>query len=159
MIEECPRGEASERRGPDLAGWAEGAHRNGVEIARMLGVPDGAYADDPLNLLPALQNYVSRLPLQEFEQSDWVTLHSDLTSYLADVLIRRREARWEAVVDSSAPWGFRYVVGATGLDGQRHQVEPYAVVMEEFRNLPIEITRMIANAEVALGVTRLMTDN
>ncbi|MEV4433421.1 hypothetical protein [Streptomyces sp. NPDC049585] len=143
----------------DLAGWAEGAHRNAVELARMLGVPDDAYAADPLNLLPALQHYVSRLPLQEFEQSDWVTLHSDLTSYLADVLIRCREAWWEAVADPSAPRGFRYVVEAVGLDGQRHQVEPYAVVMEEFRHLPIEITRMIANAEVTLGVTRLVTDN
>lgn len=144
---------------PDLARWSEEAHNNALEFSEVLGISAEVYSEDPLNLLPALQVYVARLPLSEFEQSDWVTLHTDLTSYLADVLIRRRSACWRVVEDATSPHGYRYVVEATGLDGRLHQVEPYAVVMEEFRNLPIEITRMIANAEVSLGVTRLMTDN
>ncbi|AZQ75692.1 hypothetical protein EKH77_20830 [Streptomyces luteoverticillatus] len=124
----------------------------------MLGAAPDAYSRDPLNLLVALQNYVDSLPLGEFEQSDWITLHTDLTSYLADVLVHRCEGVWRVAHDSTAPQGFRYVIEATGLDGELHQVEPYAVVMEEFRHPPIEVTRMIANAEVTLHVTRLLDD-
>ncbi|MDT0453285.1 hypothetical protein [Streptomyces hesseae] len=138
--------------------WSEGARQNAVALAEMLGTTPDAYSTDPLILLVALQNYVDRLPLSEFEQSDWITLHTDLTSYLADVLIHRCGGAWRVTHDSTAPQGFRYVIEATGLDGEHHQVEPYAVVMEEFRHPPIEITRMIANAEVALHVTRLLND-
>lgn len=52
---------------------------NAIEFAGMLGIPADSYADDPLALLAALQNYVSRLPLDEFQQSDWMSLHIDLT--------------------------------------------------------------------------------
>lgn len=140
---------------PDGAGievleWTEGAHRNAVGVATMLGVAPERYAEDPLALLPNLQNYVDRLPLSEFEQSDWITLHTDLTSYLGDLLVRRRSAAWRKVTDQSSPAGYRYVIEAKGLDGKMYRVEPYDVVMEEFENLPIEIGRMIANAEVVL---------
>ncbi|CAM5311668.1 hypothetical protein SSPIM334S_06620 [Streptomyces spiroverticillatus] len=135
-----------------LAPWQQGAHRNAAELADMLGVSPDHYAADPLALLPALHHYVSRLPLGEFEQSDWITLHTDLTSYLGDVLVRRHGARWVRVDDSSSPAGHRFFTEATGADGEVHRVEPYDVVMEEFENLPIEISRMIANAEAVLRV-------
>ncbi|MDB1090320.1 hypothetical protein PJ985_22475 [Streptomyces sp. ACA25] len=138
--------------------WSEKSQQNAAGIADMLGVPQEAYAADPLSLLAALQNYVSSLPLNEFEQSDWYTLHSDLASCLADILIRRRGAEWNVVQDSTTARGYRYVLQARGQDGSTHRVDPYDVVMEEFQNLPIEITRMIGNAEVTLGVTRLRTD-
>ncbi|MGW2746868.1 hypothetical protein [Streptomyces sp. NPDC001450] len=134
-------------------GWAEGALQNARHLASMLSVPSDQFDADPLAILPALENYVSRLPLDEFEQSDWITLHTDLTSFLGDVLVRRRGGTWIKVVDASSPAGFRYLIEAEGLDGDMHRVEPYDVVMEEFQNLPIEITRMIANAEVMLHVT------
>ncbi|MFF4161581.1 hypothetical protein [Streptomyces sp. NPDC001678] len=124
----------------------------------MLGVTPAVYSRDPLSLLVAIQNYVDRLPLHKFEQSDWITLHTDLTSYLAGVLIHRCAGVWSVADDPAGPLGFRYVIEAVGFDGERHQVEPYAVVMEEFRHAPIEITRMIANAEAALGVTALLDD-
>ncbi|MBD3932569.1 hypothetical protein IF129_13535 [Streptomyces chumphonensis] len=121
----------------------------------MLDVPDQAHREDPLAALAALRDYVSRLPLSEFEQSDWFTLHSDLVSFLADVLIRGRGAEWNVKADPSVRRGYRYVIQATGLDGAKRQIDPYDVVEEEFRHLPIEITRMIANAEVALAVVRI----
>ncbi|MBP8539111.1 hypothetical protein [Streptomyces sp. MK37H] len=133
--------------------WTEGAHRNAIGLATMLGVAPERYAEDPLALMPGLQNYVDRLPLGEFEQSDWITLHTDLTSYLGDVLVRRHGAAWKKAADPSSPVGYRYLIEAEGLDGAPHRVEPYDVVMEEFRHLPIAIARMLANAEAALRLT------
>jgi hypothetical protein len=133
--------------------WAEGAHRNTVGLASTLGLAPEQYAEDPLRLLPGLQNYVDRLPLGEFEQSDWIALHTDLTAFLGDLLVRRSSASWVKVDDPSSPTGFRYFVEAKGLDGKAHRVEPYDVVMEEFENLPIEIGRMIANAGTVLNLT------
>ncbi|MEV1019699.1 hypothetical protein [Streptomyces sp. NPDC050264] len=130
--------------------WAEGAHRNARDLAAMVGVAPEQFDADPLALIPRLENYVTRLPLDEFEQSDWITLHSDLTSFLGDVLVRHYNARWIKAPDSDAPAGFRYLVEAEGLDGLTHRVEPYDVVMEEFHHLPIEVTRMLANAEAVL---------
>ncbi|WJV46467.1 hypothetical protein [Streptomyces flavofungini] len=133
--------------------WAEEAHQNAGHLAAMLGVARDLFEADPLALLPGLQNYASRLPLDQFEQSDWITLHSDLTSFLGDVLVRRRGAAWVRGADPSSPTGYRYYLEVTGPDGVTRRVEPYDVVMEEFSNLPIEIARMIANAEVTLGVS------
>lgn len=67
--------------------------------------------------------------------------------------MRRRGACWRKIDDQKSPAGYRYFIEATGLDGNAHQIEPYDVVMEEFEHLPIEITRMIANAEAVLRVT------
>ncbi|GHD54531.1 hypothetical protein [Streptomyces galbus] len=133
--------------------WAEGAHRNAAGLASTLGLAPERYADDPLLLLPGLQSYVDRLPLGEFEQSDWIGLHTDLTSYLGDLLVRRHGAKWVKAADSTSPVGYRYLVEAKGLDGRTHRVEPYDVVMEEFQHLPIEIGRLIANAEAVLHLT------
>ncbi|MFI2430731.1 hypothetical protein [Streptomyces sp. NPDC018693] len=152
MQEKTPDGSAA------ILEWTEGAHRNAAGLASVLGVTQERYAEDPLTLMPALQSYVDRIPLNEFEQSDWIRLHTDLTSYLGDLLVRRHGATWTKVDDASSPAGYRYLVEATGLDGKTHQVEPYDVVMEEFHNLPIEIGRMIANAEVVLNLTRLVDE-
>lgn len=126
MRHETPHGGSAEERE-----WADGAHRNAVAVASMLGVAPERYAADPLSLLPGLQNYVDRLPLGEFEQSDWITLHTDLTAYLGDLLVRRRDARWTRAEDATSPVGHRFLVEATGLDGKRRAVEPYDVVMED----------------------------
>jgi hypothetical protein len=137
----------------EVQAWADGAQQNAVDLAAALGMAPEQYTGDPLTLLPGLQNYVDRLPLGNFEHSDWITLHTDLTSYLGDVLVRRRGAVWTKAADQNSPAGYRYVVEAEGLDGRKHRVEPYDVVMEEFAHLPIEIGRMIANAESVLHVT------
>ncbi|MFF3860290.1 hypothetical protein [Streptomyces sp. NPDC002209] len=74
--------------GPDLRAWIEEGRRNIVDVADMLGVATEIYTRGPLSLVPALQDYVSCAPLGDFEQSDWITLHSDLMSYVADYLIQ-----------------------------------------------------------------------
>ncbi|MFE2527588.1 hypothetical protein ACFXEL_25460 [Streptomyces sp. NPDC059382] len=135
---------------PDLQGWIEEGHRNIVDVADMLGVPPAIYTRDPMTLIPALQEYVTRAPLGEFEQSDWITLHSDLMSYVADYLIQKHGARWEVADDPSAPRGYRYVIEATGRDGVVRRIDPADVVRKEFSSLPIEIPRMLASAELTL---------
>ncbi|MEU5811396.1 hypothetical protein [Streptomyces sp. NPDC047718] len=136
----------------DLLSWGREAHFNVLNIASMLGVDAERYAADPLSLIPGLQNYTDRLPLGEFEQSDWITLHTDLTSYLGDLLVQRHGAAWVKVADQNSPTGYRLFVEAKSPGGAIRRVEPFDVVMEEFENLPIEIGRMIANAEAVLGV-------
>ena len=103
-----------------------------------------------MSLIPALQGYVSRAPLSEFEQSDWITLHSDLMSYVADYLIQKHGAQWKVADDPSVPRGYRYVIEATGRDGVTRRIDPADVVRMEFSNLPIEIPRMLASAELTL---------
>jgi hypothetical protein len=139
--------------GPDLEQWIEEGRRTVIDVADMLGITPDVYGRDPLSLIPALQNYVSRLPLEEFEQSDWVTLQSDLMAYVADFLVRKHGARWRVAEDSTTPRGYRYVIEAEGRDGETHRIDPMDVVRTEFGNPPIEITRMLASAELTLRLT------
>ncbi|WP_399087877.1 hypothetical protein ACGH2B_12095 [Streptomyces sp. BBFR2] len=139
----------------DLEQWAQEAHENVLGIADMLNVPAEQYEQDVLILIGPLQDYVSRLPLDEFEQDDWVTLHSDLAAYVADVGIHEHGASWKVRDDETSPSGFRYVIEGAALDGETSSVDPFDVVMEEFGNLPIQIARMLANAEVAIGANSL----
>ncbi|MFD9107061.1 hypothetical protein [Streptomyces bottropensis] len=138
---------------PDLQQWTEEGRLNIIDVADMLGVPPEVYTRDPMSLIPALQDYVSRAPLDEFEQSDWITLHADLTSYVADFLIQKYGARWAVTDDATVPRGHRYVIEATGLDRQTHQVDPTEVVKMEFASPPIDIVRMLATAELTLHLT------
>ncbi|MFI6939625.1 hypothetical protein ACIBI4_10150 [Streptomyces sp. NPDC050418] len=140
--------------GPDLERWTEEGHLNIVGVARMLGVPEDVYESDPIALIPALQQYVERLPLAQFEESDWVTLQTDLMSYLADFLVRRHGARWALAEDPASPRGYRYVVEAAGLDGVTRRLDPASAVVREVRHAPIEITRMLAAAELDLHLVR-----
>ncbi|KPI34157.1 hypothetical protein OV450_6068 [Actinobacteria bacterium OV450] len=138
---------------PDLRGWTEEGHRNIVDVADMLGIAPERYNNDPTSLVPALQEYVSRAPLREFEQSDWITLHSDLMSYVADYLIQKHGARWTVAHAPEAPHGYRFVVEATGCDGITRRIDPADAVRKEFTNLPIDIVRMLASAELTLRLT------
>ncbi|MDN5382799.1 MULTISPECIES: hypothetical protein [Streptomyces] len=60
----------------------------------MLGISPEVYARDPMTVIPALDDYASRVPLSEFEKSDRITLHLDPVSFLADFLIQKSDARW-----------------------------------------------------------------
>ncbi|MGW1891300.1 hypothetical protein ACWCP6_13745 [Streptomyces sp. NPDC002004] len=144
---------------PDLREWSEERHRNAIDIADMLGVPPEVYARDPMSVIPALDDYVSRAPLGEFEENDWITLHVDLMSFVADFLIRKYGARWILVDDPAGPIGYRYIIEATGNDGHARRVDPVDIVKMEFANPPIEIVRMLASAELTLRLTSRTTEN
>ena len=132
-----------------LPEWARQSHRNFEALVRVLNAPAEQSAEDPLTLLPYLQRYVSMLPLDQFEQSDWVTLHSDLASFVAEVMVKKHRGQWAVREAPNAPRGFRYVIEVGG-----GMVDPFEVVAHELRARPIEVTRMIASAELTAGVTR-----
>ncbi|MFF6782792.1 hypothetical protein [Streptomyces sp. NPDC012510] len=144
---------------PNLEEWAEERRRNAIDIADMLGVPAEIYSRDPVSVIPALDDYVSRAPLDEFEESDWVTLHLDLVSFVADFLIQTYGARWLLVDDPASPTGYRFVVEATGRDGLIRRVDPIDVVRAEFANRPLEITRLLASAQLTLGLASEIQNN
>ncbi|MDX2936501.1 hypothetical protein [Streptomyces ipomoeae] len=138
---------------PDLEEWIEERRRNAIDIADMLGVPPETYTRNPMSVVPALDDYVSRAPLDEFEESDWITLHLDLVSFVADFLIQTYGARWLLVDDPASPAGYRYVIEATGRDGVTRRVDPIDIVSKEFTNRPIEIVRLLASSELTLRLT------
>ncbi|GAB3960176.1 hypothetical protein GCM10027614_81350 [Micromonospora vulcania] len=78
----------------ELPTWASESHQNFEEFAKELNAPAQALAGDPFALVPYLQAYLSELPLSQFEQDDWVTLHTDLASFLAEFMIRNHAASW-----------------------------------------------------------------
>lgn len=141
-----------------LDGWAAERRLTVSELLAILDIPEATHAADPLFAAVPLQQYTDSLPLAEFEEPDWVTLHNDLASYLSDVLIRKYGAAWVVVGDDASPAGFKYLVEAVGRDGERRTVDPYDVVFEEFSFLPIQILRMVANAEVVTGLVALVPD-
>ena len=130
--------------------WVEERSRTAGEFATILRISEVEYRADPLVLIEPLQSYVSRLPLEEFEVADWNTLHNDLASYLADLLIRRDQGSWTVVEDSTSPVGYRYLIEARGKDGLIRTVDPYDVAYEEFAFPPIQVLRMIVNAETVI---------
>ncbi|OKJ00563.1 hypothetical protein AMK18_18155 [Streptomyces sp. CB01249] len=150
--------EKGEATNPDLKRWTEEGRLTIIDVADMLGVPPEIYTSDPLNLAPALQNHTSRLPFHEFEQSDWITLQTDLMAYVADFLIQRHGAKWAAVPDSTTPRGYRYAIEATGRDGRTRTADPTEIVREELKNSPIDIIRMLASAELTLHLTRQVNE-
>ncbi|CAL9280195.1 hypothetical protein SUDANB180_07348 [Streptomyces sp. enrichment culture] len=139
---------------PDIQEWAEQVHRTTLDVADMLGVSPEACARDPMSLIPALQGWVSRAPLDEFGHPDWLALHEDLLCCLSDFLIRRHGARWQAQRDSVTSSGYRYVIEATGVDGRTRRLDPDGIVRRELAALPIDVVRMLATAELELRLTR-----
>ncbi|MFC5924257.1 hypothetical protein [Micromonospora vulcania] len=138
----------------ELPTWASESHQNFEEFAKELNAPAQALAGDPFALVPYLQAYLSELPLSQFEQDDWVTLHTDLASFLAEFMIRNHAASWVVREAPNSPRGFRYVLAVDQPVAGAGVVDPFEVVATEIRALPIEVTRMIANAELTAGVTR-----
>ncbi|MEU8424475.1 hypothetical protein AB0C15_26750 [Micromonospora sp. NPDC048835] len=138
----------------ELPTWASDSHQNFEEFAQETNAPVQALSGDPIALVPYVQVYLSGLPLAEFTQDDWVTLHTDLASFLAELMIRNHAASWVVREAPSSPRGFRYVLAVDRPLAGSGVVDPFEVVASEFRSPPIEVARMIATAELTAGVTR-----
>ncbi len=138
----------------DLSTWASDCRRNFQEILQMLGAPADQVAADPFAVVPYLQVYLSELPLREFERDDWVSLHSDLATVLAEYMIRKHGGSWVVRDAPRAPRGFRYVIQVPRPLTGNGVVDPFEVVAQEFKTPPLEVIRMLAAAELTAGVTR-----
>lgn len=138
----------------DLSTWASDCRRNFQELIQVLGAPAEQVAADPFTVVPYLQVYLSELPLREFERDDWVALHSDLATILAEYMIRKHGGGWVVRDAPRAPRGFRYVIQVSRPLSGDGVVDPFEVVAQEFKTPPVEVIRMLAAAELTAGVTR-----
>jgi len=134
-----------------LAEFAQEISGNFESVADVVGAPVAVAERDPLSVLPFLQAYVSEMPLDEFEEEDWATLHADLVSFLVKVMSVKYGATWAVRESPNSPRGYRYVLRATDARGATHEVDPFEVVAQEFQRRPIEVARMLAATELSLG--------
>ncbi len=135
-----------------LPEWTAQAERTFLSLAETLGAPIAESRRDPIVLLPYLETYLSGLPLDELDEDDWGALRTQFVAYVAQSLIIRYGAEWSVADDDRSPVRFRYVLERGDPAGERRWVDPFAVVMNEFRARPVEVSRMLATAELALGV-------
>ena len=120
-----------------------------------LGAGDLDLDADPLTLLPYLNRFVAVQDYDDFDEDDWLYLHTMLAAYIADVLIRKYGARWRLRNDSRGP---NYMLAAIGYDGCEHEVSPLDVVYVSLRDIPPEPTHMLANAELTAHLVRRYDD-
>lgn len=136
-----------------LAEWASGGNESVYSMAAEFGASRESVEADPLSILPRWNDFISRLPLDEFDDDDWFWLQSQVAAYLAFVLIRVHGGRWDVVPDEASPDRFVYVVAVTGWDGRERNVDLLDLVYLDLAERPPVVTRMLGNAEVAAGVT------
>ncbi|MBC6460576.1 hypothetical protein [Actinomadura sp. HBU206391] len=130
----------------ELDEWAQEAHEAIRDMVESLNGDLAAFDRDPMTFQHVLDEFVRTLPLGEMEKEDWVWLHTQLAAYLAEVLIRTRDGRWEALPDDRVSSGTRYVVTVTGRDGHVRQVDPFELVHENLLPVPQRIPRILERA-------------
>ena len=138
-----------------LADFVQEMSTNFVSVAKVVEAPLVEAERDPVSVLPYLQTWVDRMPLDEFETSDWVTLHADIVSFLVKVMNAKFGATWQVRDAPNSRTGYRYVIRATDARGATHEVDPFEVVAQEFQRRPIEVARMLATTELSLGAPRI----
>jgi hypothetical protein len=121
-------------------------------MAEELGAPVEVVESDPLRLLGLWDDFLLRLPLDEFDDDDWFWLQSQLAAFIAYVLIKNNGAHWDVVEDNSTASGFRYVVKVIGWDEHEHEVDVLELARDGLRYRPPVLTRMMGDAEVAAGI-------
>jgi hypothetical protein len=130
-----------------LPEWSAESERTFLQLARTLQAPVDDVRRDPTALLAHLERYVSGLPLDELDEDDWMILRTQLVAAVAQTVIAREGAAWSVRPDERSPAGYRFVL-ERATDGR--WVDPFAVVLNELRERPIEVTRMLATAEMAI---------
>lgn len=136
---------------PRLDHWAHGAHSAIRAMVESIGGNVAAFDRDPLTFQAPLDDFVARLPWRDFEQEDWIWLHSQLVAYAAEILIRTRGGRWMRVTDASASTGHRYLISLTGRDGSTRQVDLHTLVLDHLHPVPQRIPLLIERALDAGG--------
>ncbi|MDX6431128.1 MAG: hypothetical protein QOE54_3494 [Streptosporangiaceae bacterium] len=133
--------------------WAQGGRDAVFSMAEEFGAAREAVEEDPLRLLPLWEDFLSSLPYDDFDDDDWFWLQSQITAYVAYVLVRVHGGRWEVAGDESDPQDVKYVVTVTGWDGVDRRVDVFDLAYEELGHRPPVLMRMLGDAEVLAGVT------
>lgn len=107
---------------------------------------------DPLSAVGVLDGYVQRLPLDEFEAEDWITLHTDLSAFVTVVLLETYGGTYRARLDDALPTGWELVVDVVGPHAQHRVIAPMSFVYEYLVPVPRRIPRLMdAVAHQATG--------
>jgi hypothetical protein len=130
--------------------WWSRSERLLADLAEALGAPVDECRREPSVLLPYLQAYVSRLPLEALDDG----LLAQLAAYVARWMIVSFGGDWRVVEVPGTRRELRYVVEVTNPLGERRWVDPFAVAVHELRHPPVEVARMLANAEAVTGMAR-----
>ncbi|MFD4567434.1 hypothetical protein ACFWOX_24015 [Streptomyces sp. NPDC058467] len=87
----------------DIEEWASGARPAIRDMIDSLGGDVEAFDADPLSAVAVLDDLINRMPWRQFEENNWVWIHSELSAFIAEVLIHHYGGVWKAVPDASAP--------------------------------------------------------
>jgi hypothetical protein len=101
------------------------------------------FDNDPLSAVGVLDGYVQRLPLDEFEAQDWITLHTDLSAFVTVVLLQTYGGACRARLDDALPTGWELVVDVVGSDAQQRVIAPMSLVYEYLVPVPQRIPRLM----------------
>lgn len=145
-----PDSETLDTAHANLPGFTAEMRDNFESVVEVVGAPLDRVTADPPSIVGYLQLFVDRLPVDEMEQDDWVTLHTDLVSVVARLMQYYLGASWEVGADTKPP-GYRYRLAATDRQGLVHRVDPFEVVAVELQQRPIQVARMVASAQLSLG--------
>jgi hypothetical protein len=58
------------------------------------------------------------------------------------------------LADERSATGYWYVLERTDSEGRTRVLNPFALVFDELKQRPIEVTRMLATAELVVGAAR-----
>ncbi|MEV8021819.1 hypothetical protein AB0O76_36940 [Streptomyces sp. NPDC086554] len=136
---------------PPLEEWALGAHNAIRAMVDSVGGDVAVFDHDPLTFQTTLDDFVTRLPFKEFEEDDWIWLHSQLVAYTADILIRNYGGRWARLTDASLTPSHRYLIAAVSQDGVPRHIDLHSLVFEHLHPVPQRIPRLIERVLDAAG--------
>ena len=136
-----------------LPAWSAQTQEAFRTLAEVLDAPAEDALRDPTRLLPPVTALLAELPLDELTQDDWKTLHLQLVAFVGQVVIRGAGARWAVLADEGSATGYWYVLERSDSEGHTRVLNPFALVLDELRQRPIEAIRLLATAELVLGLS------
>ena len=129
-----------------------------ADLVESLGANAADCERDPAQLLPYMEEFaadvsaVDDMTGDDMTDDERVFLTNQFVAYLAKFLIVRHGASWDVIVDDAVPTGFRHVLRLTDVDGASQWADPFRLAIYEFQHLPIEVTRLLAAAQMAAGI-------
>lgn len=135
----------------DIEEWANGARPAIRGMIGSLGGDVEAFDSDPLSAVALLDDFILRMPWEEFEDDDWVWIHTQLAAFVAECLIHHYGGVWKAVPDPSTPQGWTPVIEVRGNDGLLRHVAPMALVHQELHPVPQRLPHLVERATNLAG--------
>jgi hypothetical protein len=90
----------------DMATWESQGRAAIRDMIDALGGDLDAFQHDPLSALPLMDDFVLRMPWQQFEEDDWVWIHAQLVAFVAEVLQHHHDGVWKRLPapDTHSGW-------------------------------------------------------